>query len=250
MIRTVAAFLVTVAVAGACAVLWPGPSIQPGQLLAAHAPLRNDCLACHAVGRGAEAARCVKCHALSGIGLVRVGGAPLPAPRPAVQRLHEPLAGVQCSGCHAEHAGRLGSGLATRFRHEVLTPPVRDDCANCHATQRPADEIHAAAAACGACHSTRGWKPASFDHDRYFRFDEDHPPRCADCHASGRGFKSYSCDKCHPPARIASEHREEGIQDFADCVTCHRSADEHEAGRGGGERGGRGRRGDRRDDDR
>lgn len=302
MIRTVAAFLVTLVVAGAWAMLSPGASIQPGQLLAGHASLHDDCLACHTVASGVEAAKCVKCHAVASIGLAQTNGTALVVPRPAVQRLHAPLVNVECAACHAEHAGRLGGGRAARFRHDALPTPLRDDCARCHEPQRPTDAVHrASAAACGTCHATDGWKPARFEHatlpqgtscapchaanapsdelhaqnantpatdcgvchtsnawkpatfahEKYFRFDRNHPPRCADCHEPGKGYATYSCESCHPMSKIAGEHREEGIQDFKDCVKCHRTGDEDDAKRG--ERRGRksgGKHGEEEDDDR
>lgn len=46
----------------------------------------------------------------------------------------------------------------------------------------------------------------------------------------------YTCYGCHQhtPANIRGEHIEEGIRNFANCVDCHRSADEEDIG--GGER--------------
>lgn len=84
--------------------------------------------------------------------------------------------------------------------------------------------------ACGTCHSTERWKPAAFDHVRYFVFDNDHRTECATCHKD-QDYKKYTCYGCHEhtSSKIRDEHIEEGISDFENCVRCHRSGDKHEA---------------------
>jgi hypothetical protein len=221
------AFLLALGGASALALLAPGPAVQPGQLLPAHAALRNDCAACHRLVRGVESARCRACHPLESIG----------RSRPGLAQLHAPLGEIECFACHAEHAGRLGRAPAARFRHELIQGSLREECDRCHAQRAPADELHAASAACGACHTTRAWQLATYDHTKWFRFDKDHPARCGDCHAPGSGFKSYTCATCHPASKIAHEHDEVAARDLSNCVECHRSGDKHEAeGREHGER--------------
>ncbi|MGQ9768653.1 MAG: hypothetical protein ACUVSS_15535 [Anaerolineae bacterium] len=53
---------------------------------------------------------------------------------------------------------------------------------------------------------------------------------------SPRPLKAYTCYGCHEhtPAKIESEHLEEGIWNFADCVKCHPTGREGE-GNGKGE---------------
>ncbi len=287
MNRALTVFLLTFAGGGAWAALAPGPAIQPGQLLAAHAQLRNDCAACHALGSGVESARCVKCHERASIGLTPG------RPRPDVAALHAPLAEVECAACHAEHAGRLGRAPAARFRHEMIESDLRADCRRCHDAQRPADALHKAAGnSCAACHTSESWKPASFehsvlgrddscagchaskapsdelhaqlkslaesdcrachatdtwksatyDHARWFRFDRNHPARCNDCHEPAQGFKTYTCNTCHPMSRMQHEHDEVGARDLAKCAECHKSGNKHDA-----EHGGEGREGGKRE---
>mgnify|MGYP003381731295 CR=1 FL=1 len=80
--------------------------------------------------------------------------------------------------------------------------------------------------------------------------DGDHNATCVTCHTTP-DFKRYTCYGCHEhtPANIRSEHEEEGIRNFENCVECHRSADDE--GGGGGEGGrGRNRGGDRGDGER
>jgi hypothetical protein len=79
-------------------------------------------------------------------------------------------------------------------------------------------------ASCAVCHSTKQWKPATFNHSRYFRLDGDHRASCRTCHPSQGNYKSYTCYGCHEhnESRIASEHREEGIYNYGNCMKCHR----------------------------
>ena len=155
-------------------------------------------------------------------------------------------AGPSCGFCHT-----VDSWLPATFDHGLLTRNGAD-CRSCHLEDQPTDDLHKGldpAADCASCHHTNAWTPAEFDHDRYFRFDRNHPSRCADCHTPGKGYKQYGCMGCHAhsEANIAEEHREEGIRNWKNCVECHRSGDEDEAkgGEGGERRGG----GEHEDDD-
>lgn len=239
MNRSVSVLLVTVALGSLVALVEPGAALMPGELLPGHAQLRDDCLACHELLHGVRRDRCARCHDPTTIGVVRVGGAVAAEPRESVAALHRNIGQAECALCHAEHAGRLDGDRAARFEHEALPVETRVGCGACHAGQRPDDAIHADAdEQCGACHGTVHWKPATFDHAKYFRFDGHHPARCADCHAPGAGFRTYSCAGCHEhdPARIEAKHRKEGITDVSDCAKCHPSGDEDESRRPDGMR--------------
>ncbi|MFA7332274.1 MAG: hypothetical protein WC326_14485 [Candidatus Delongbacteria bacterium] len=141
---------------------------------------------------------------------------------------------LACGDCHG-----LDAWTPATFDHQVLGAGS-PACADCHRPQVPADDLHRALGTtvdCARCHRTRAWTPADYDHQRYFRFDDHHPAHCADCHTPGQGYNSYSCTGCHVhnPARLAAEHREEGISDWRDCVRCHRSGDEDGAEGGEGD---------------
>ena len=131
----------------------------------------------------------------------------------------------------AELEPQPGSLLARELLPSLLRTEMRSACADCH--EPPSDELHADSLAgagnCAACHTDAAWTPASFAHDEFFRFDRDHPASCVSCH-EGPGFTSYTCYGCHEhtPANIRGEHIEEGIRDFEDCASCHRSGDEHD----------------------
>lgn len=232
----------TLLAAGALIAWSPRVAFGPGAMAPGHTRLADDCLACHSPLRGVPADACIKCHAPGRIGT-------RPPARPLIVRLHETLGREDCLACHSEHRGTP----TPRFDHARLPPDQRQSCAACHLERRPADALHAQAGdACGACHATRAWTPATFAHERFFVLDRDHAVACRTCHDTAAGFAAYTCYGCHEhaPARLQAEHAEEGIRDLSNCVRCHRSADEHAAREGGEREGRRGRgRHDGRDDD-
>lgn len=213
----------------------PHQMVSPGDLIPAHASLQQDCFACHAPFRGVASARCQRCHAVADIGRRTTKGAPITWTRPP---FHQALTTRDCTACHADHPRpRLTRNLARRFDHALLRADLRGRCAGCHAP--PPGAFHRdAGSACGQCHTTAGWTPATFDHGRYFSLAPPHDAPCATCHVN-RQYRSYTCFGCHEhtPARIEAEHREEGIRDVGDCVRCHRSADGEHGEREGRERG-------------
>ena len=220
------------------AVTYPDVMIKPGSLSEGHQSLDRDCLRCHTPFQGASAAVCLECHKLNAIGRTTMAGVPLPATGARKVQFHASLANTDCMACHTVHSSARHRREVV-FQHALLAPEARNECRSCHLPEMPADELHRQAqGSCSPCHSTTGWRPATFDHARYFRFDGNHPADCRSCHMDRATFSVYSCYGCHEhsPARIAAEHREEGIQNFENCVRCHRSGDEEEA-EGHGERG-------------
>lgn len=128
---------------------------------------------------------------------------------------------VACSDCHVP--GPEGTVFAG-------TPQA---CSACHAD--PAYHQGLFAGSCDTCHTTSAWRPATFNERHVFPINhgESGPSSCQVCHPTA--LQTYTCYGCHEhtPARIESEHREEGIRDFQNCVRCHPTGREEE----GGERG-------------
>lgn len=228
--RLVLALAVTLVLALLLTVAYPDVMIKPGRLSAGHRSLDRDCFACHQALRGAAGAGCLSCHKLDRIGRTTTAGTPLPAAGFRKVPFHASLAETDCMQCHALHASERHRKEPV-FRHELLAAAVRENCQSCHQDDRPDDELHRqVAASCASCHGTAGWRPATFDHDRYFRFDAHHPASCRTCHLEETTFSTYSCYGCHEhsPARILAEHQEEGIRNVENCARCHRSGDEDE----------------------
>ncbi len=236
----IAAVLAGLAVIGALLFLYPQRMISPGRLDAAHAGLATDCFACHTAFTGAASEKCVACHTVDRIGLFTTKGVPI-ASTGLRAAFHQHLSQQNCMACHAGHAGTKAAGGGRSFSHGLLDPALRAQCGSCH--RKPDDGLHRAFADnCSQCHSPAGWKPASFDHDKFFSLDSDHNVACTTCHLNNDTAR-YTCYGCHEhtEAGIRARHLREGIRDVSNCVQCHRSAHDkpegHEGRHGGtGER--------------
>jgi len=219
--------------------IYPHLMVAPGALIPAHTALATDCFACHAPFRGAAPDRCIACHKLPDIGLRTTTGKAI-AHVPAKAAFHQQLMEQDCMACHSDHdAPKLTRGARKAFKHALLRADIRDRCESCH--KPPADELHRAlTAGCAQCHTATAWRPASFDHDKKFVLAGDHNAACATCHVNS-DFSKYTCYGCHEhtPDKIRRKHQHEGIQNFENCVECHRSAEGESEGHG--ERGGRDR---------
>ena len=212
---------------------YPHLMISPGALIEGHRDLATDCFACHSPWRGATSERCESCHAVADIGLRTTLGVPLPK-RGLKISFHQELIEENCVACHSDHLGpKITAADRRPFSHALLRPSIRDRCASCHAS--PTDRLHRQITGnCQQCHSNERWKPATFEHGKFFVLDADHDATCETCHTGNR-FETYTCYGCHEhtPARVLAEHREEGVRNIDDCVECHRSAEGETEGRGG-----------------
>lgn len=224
----------------ALAFVYPHLMVSPGPVVKAHAEIASDCFACHVPWRGAAASLCIDCHKPPDIGLRTTKGASLKAKGTVKASFHQDLIEQDCMACHSDHQGpRLTRHSRKTFSHGLLKEATRDKCASCHAA--PKDTMHRnLKGECSQCHKPQAWKPATFDHDKYFVLDRDHDASCVTCH-KGSDYSRYTCYGCHEhtPQNVRDEHLEEGIQNFENCVECHRSPDEEPrrpAGRGKRER--------------
>ncbi|WP_414902654.1 cytochrome c3 family protein [Sphingomonas flavalba] len=151
----------------------PHEMVSPGNLIPAHAGLESNCFACHAPFQGASADRCTTCHAVADIGLRTTKGVAIPQSerRPA---FHQALTEPNCMSCHSDHPRpRLTKASAVKFDHGLLKVDARANCQSCHTA--PQDDLHRGPKlACATCHQPAHWKPATFNHSRYFLLDGDH----------------------------------------------------------------------------
>ncbi|MFQ6604891.1 MAG: cytochrome c3 family protein [Fidelibacterota bacterium] len=204
----------------------PRVMISPGDVIADHGKVASDCLACHTPFRGSTAGKCQACHPVADIGRN-------PASDRGKQNLafHQALVEDNCVACHSDHQGVSAFRPRSTFSHALLQADLRQRCEDCHA--RSDDDVHLVMKGnCSLCHEQEAWRPATFDHDRYFRFDRDHQTTCITCHIEN-DYQTFTCYGCHEhtPRNIRGEHIEEGIYTYDDCAQCHRSADEDEAKR-------------------
>lgn len=222
--------LINLAVLLLIAVVYPYLMISPGKLIDAHLELTTDCFACHTPFRGSSPEKCIVCHKVDEIGLLTTKGVSIAGEKKSVS-FHQNLIQQDCVACHSDHKGVQAFRPIGEFSHELVALSVQEQCDGCHGG--PGDALHQKIRGnCGQCHTQKGWTPATFDHDQYFRFDRDHTTDCVTCHVDDN-YGQYTCYGCHEHSRskIREEHVEEGIYDYEICVECHRSGDEDEAER-------------------
>ena len=200
---------------------WPQGMVAPGPLIAAHSASGGHCFACHAPFRGVSTARCISCHTPADIGTRTTKGVPLPQSGERIA-FHQALTKADCTACHSDHAGPLLLKAAHHsFAHILLRPDLRGQCVSCH--RAPSTPFHAGAGSnCATCHSQVAWKPATFDHARFFPLTGPHKAACITCHLGGSTGR-YTCFGCHEhqPDQIRARHAEEGIRDISHCAACH-----------------------------
>lgn len=222
--------------------IYPHLMVSPGPLVPAHAELTTDCFACHAPMRGVASERCSTCHLQADIGVRTTKGLPVPTQKSKVA-FHQKLLEKNCTACHTDHAGPLLTHRSRKpFSHALLNAAAAKQCKGCH--EAPQTAMHRDMTGnCDSCHTQKAWKPATFAHDKMFLLDKDHNAKCVTCHL-GNDYRKFTCYGCHEhqESRIRAKHLEEGIQNFNNCVECHRSAQEEPQGKG--ERGASGRRKD------
>lgn len=222
---------------------YPHLMVGPGKLIVGHRQLDADCFACHTSFTGASSNKCVECHKPADIGRLTTKGALVTRPATTAP-FHQELVSQDCVSCHSDHAGVKRYKLHGNFNHALLKKETVSQCQACH--KSPTDALHRQITGnCSQCHTQQKWTPASFEHDKFFALDRDHNASCVTCHVRN-DYGRYTCYGCHEhtPDNVRREHVKEGIRDFANCVECHRSGDEHDIKGRGGERDGRGRRED------
>ena len=204
-------------------VINPYLMITPGKLTAGHESIQKNCSACHTNFKGAEFDKCVVCHKQSDIGIKLTSGKTNTTFTDSKILFHAQLTNNDCINCHTEHKGDYKNNVKSRFNHSYLDENTRGKCNSCH--KKPNDELHKTFEEnCSKCHTSNKWKPASLDHKKYFIFDKNHPSDCKNCHKESNSFK-YTCYGCHEhsESKIRSEHIEEGINNYQNCVECHKT---------------------------
>lgn len=243
---------------GAChAVPFSGRTMQ-GLCLECHTEITaelRDSASLH--GSLAQGGSCISCHTehhgpRASLTRLDGGGAGMPE---GFLAGHVRAYGSACGACHRKN----DPFVRRRFNHDSTAYPLtgahfRVTCEECHAGTRdlagfknaPTDcnschqkvDKHRGGfgSDCASCHEPTSWEAASFEHS----FPISHGGRgrvtCRTCHDTQGDWKRYTCYGCHEhtPARVAAEHREEGMggRDLSDCVRCHSTGREHEGGEG------------------
>jgi hypothetical protein len=147
---------------------------------------------------------------------------------------HKGILGEKCASCHNERNWKN-----TNFNHDETNFRLRDkhktakcetchtggvsgpnaklklekECVGCH-RKDDQDKGHKGRYGnkCETCHSEKGWKTISFDHDRDTRY------KLKDMHRQAK------CDACHLPEKGAIYQQ---VKLASQCVSCHQKDDKH-----------------------
>ncbi|MBT7071018.1 MAG: hypothetical protein HN975_09035 [Anaerolineae bacterium] len=121
-------------------------------------------------------------------------------------------ANVKCEECHINQ----------------VFQGISQECSDCH--REPVYHAGSFSADCASCHTILAWIPAKYTEQHTFpmNHESDGNNSCQTCHVEN--LETYTCYECHEhtPSNVASEHREEGISDFEDCMECHADGREHD----------------------
>ncbi|MCX6290187.1 MAG: class III cytochrome C family protein [Bacteroidetes bacterium] len=159
----------------------------------------------HDLLSGGDASKCNSCH-----------------PSPS-DNLHKQVS-ASCNNCH----NTKGWKSSVIFNHDMIQGTDTNNCSACH--QKPNDSYHNALKDnCNKCHGTDKWIPSTFDHSSCFQLDQNHNATCVTCHTNNN-FSAYTCYGCHEHSEnnTAGKHIEHGIGNFSNCVSCHKSGNEHD----------------------
>ena len=221
-------YLITIVLgAGALTAAWRSQGIpaaatswqrhaSPGALSRMHAPLEDNCAACHPV-EGPADAQCAGCHA-NETALLRRQPTAFHAVIGACARCHIEHQGVQANLRRMSHSALARIGLAriertsrerghaqTRLLRWVQGHPKESsrspghpqvsaleatlNCRNCHATKDRHSGLFGRD--CAACHGTEQWTLEQFQHP------SPDSPDCARCHRAPSNHGSARCYECH-----------------------------------------------------
>jgi hypothetical protein len=189
-----------------------------------YASTPTDCIACHLPDlqsatdpnhiQGGFSRRCNDCHGVSAQRWSDVSAFPHVATFP-LTGVH---ATISCRACHT-------TGFAGTPR----------DCIGCHRADydRARNPDHRSAGfpvTCQECHTTRGWTPATFDHDgRFFPINSGRHQgtwqSCNTCHTVPGNFRAFECITCHEHRRSEMDDEHDDVRGYAyqspACYSCH-----------------------------
>ena len=199
-------------------------SMTAFKLTGAHAKV--ECAKCHVnnVFKGTPQ-ECAACH--------------------AKDDTHQGQFGQNCAGCHTPDDWKKASFDHSLAAFKLTGAHINVECTKCHvnnvfkgtpqecASCHPEPAFHAGLfpSDCATCHTTQGWSPAQFNGPHTFPINhgEGGANSCKTCHPDN--LQTYTCYGCHDPNEVAAKHREEGITNFSDCISCHPTGQ----GEGGGD---------------
>ena len=190
-------------------------NLQPFPLIGKHAAVA--CADCHAGARALAdfaqtSTECVDCHLKN--------------------NKHGPNVGTDCARCHTTDGWQTQIFDHNLASYRLTGAHTQVACADCHVggvfkgtptdcvTCHLKDEAHSLMLGtdCASCHTTEGWKSATFDHSKtgYVLTGAHQQVACTDCHINDIFVgTSQTCIGCHLKDDV---HK---TQAGTDCAACH-----------------------------
>jgi hypothetical protein len=200
--------------------------LMPGEVVAGHAKIEQQCEKCHEpFSQSVQNKLCLDCH--------KETAKDVEGSKGFHGRIHN-LEQRQCKSCHTDHKGRKARIVnldKASFDHAHTDFLLKGrhgqaECGSCHKSGKPFREAPSLCVdchkddqphhgklgeKCADCHDENGWKKAKFDHDK------THFPLTA-------RHKDVACQNCHADQRYKETPKE--------CFACHQINDVHNRGLG------------------
>jgi hypothetical protein len=80
---------------------------------------------------------------------------------------------------------------------------------------------------CQDCHGTDAWRPATFDHERFFPITSGRHAGipCGTCHVNPNQFSTFECIGCHEHRRSEMDDEHDDVRGYQyaspACYRCH-----------------------------
>ncbi|MBI3782241.1 MAG: cytochrome C [Deltaproteobacteria bacterium] len=218
--------------AGAASAAWVESLVMPGEVVAKHARVEQQCGKCHErFDKNAQDGLCLSCHTDVAADL---------AAKIGFHGREPSVLGRACRNCHTEHKGRDADIVhfdRQTFEHRSADMMLRGAhakvaCVKCHKPDKRFREAlplcndchghndpHQASlgSSCDHCHDESEWKSVRFDHATAFALEGRHRTvKCEGCHVTKR-YKptATTCVACHE--RHDKHHGHVGKE----CASCH-----------------------------
>ncbi len=199
-----------------------------------------QCSSCHSGNTSNASSDCYSCHSSNYAS----------APEHTAQNYPK-----ECQQCHNTTDWKQATFDHSNTQFPLTGSHTTVDCASCHTngysgtptncdachitnynnTTNPNHQASGFGTQCEDCHTTKGWTPATFDHDgQYFPiYSGKHRGEwnnCSDCHTNSNDYSQFSCLNCHEhrQSKMDDEHKEVSGYSYVSsaCLSCHPNGSE------------------------
>ena len=157
---------------------------------------------------------------------------------------------TDCATCHGQSAwkpatfnhdkfykleGKHKSISCTSCHQNNVFKGTSRTCVGCHQTDydktsNPNHKSSGFSTACATCHVQSAWKPATFDHEKFFPLKAGNHSQykndCGQCHKNTSNYKDFTCTDCHEHSKPKMDQQHIGevngyVYESKACLKCH-----------------------------